>query len=129
MNNTSKLASVNCYKKYGVERSLLTYIVHNNFYVTDLYRDCLDTYYILRWQASHMLSSITNGTLVHKGVTYQVIYHRTDPTRIKRAALLTHCIRYVKLSFRVAQPEFNIPATVLIKLEPVKGDTNNESNT
>ena len=59
---------------------------------------------------------MVEGIVRHKGISYQVIYHKTDPTRIKRAGLTYEGRSHVKLSFRVAQPEFDIPNTVLVKL-------------
>ena len=119
----TKLCSITAHNKYGISRSALTYIIQNQFYFDKDYTDCLDIYYILQWEPSYFLNSLDNGMI---GVLnkkdnertfcmYQVIYHQTDPTKIRKA-ISHNGNSHVKLSFRVAHTEFNIQPIVLIKL-------------
>lgn len=102
----SPLNSIDAYKKYGVRPSVLRFSIYNIFYFPEDYKDCLDKYYIVEQFTNLFLSTMKDG-MYEK---YQVIYHKTDPTRLLRRQDYTT----VKLSFRVADPIFNIPPTVLV---------------
>lgn len=111
----SKFASVTAHNKFGIPRSSLTYMMQNQFYFDKKYSDCLSSYYIIQWECTHMLSEVREGMLLRDGIAYQVIYHKTDPTRLRRAST-KHAASHVRISFRVAAPEFNIPPVALVKL-------------
>lgn len=106
-------ASITAYRKYGVSPSTLRYAMYNIFYFPEKYADCM---YLIKQDicdTSIFLRSIKEGMIApyNEEKSYQIIYHQTDPYKLKRRAAHTQ----VKLSFRVAQSEFNIPPTVLVK--------------
>lgn len=115
--NPTTLNSVEAYKKYGIAPSYVRYTINNYFYYPYNMRDTLDKYYIMRWNVGYFLSKIKEGMIEHQDVEYQIIYHKTDPTKLHRVSG-THA--QVKLSFRVADPLFNIPPTVLVAISPPK---------
>jgi len=102
--------SVIAYRKHGVYPTKLRYVMNNLFYFPDKYASCLHRYYILQWQTEEFLARLIEGTIKHDGIRYQVIYHNTDPTRMRRKQAYTT----VKLSFREADAIFNIIPTVLV---------------
>jgi len=115
------MSTFDFYKRYGITPSKLRYMIDNHFYFPEQYKDCLSHYRMSQTSTARFLTSILEGTIIplREGITYQIIYHQTDPTRLKRRAAYTS----VKLSFRVAQPEFDIIPTVLVKEVRDTGDT------
>ena len=112
------LQSIEAYNTYGIQPSKLQFMIHNLFYFPVEYNDCLINYHLDIETTQSFLASIKEGRYEwwyshdkEDKVSYQVIYHNTDPTRLLRRQEHTS----VKLSFRVAQPEFNIAPTVLVK--------------
>lgn len=109
------LDSVTAYKKYGIQPSKLRFMIQNIFYFPEEYKDCLCKYTYDEYNTKSFLSQMKEGMFIvpeDKATrSYQVIYHKTDPTKLLRRKEHTR----VKLSFRVAQPEFNILPTVLVK--------------
>lgn len=123
---TSQFASVTAHNKFGIPRSSLIYMMQNQFYYDKKYSDCLSSYHILQWECKYLLSEVREGMLYKEGIAYQVIYHKTDPTRIKRAGN-KHATSYVRISFRVAALEFDVPPVALVKLYAnPEGEAENE---
>ena len=111
MNATNnKLDSVTAYNKYGVSPSSLRFSIHNIFYFPQQFLPCLRRYFIQEVPTVDFLTYMQDGMLSWNNINYQVIYHKTDPTRLLRRKEHTT----VKLSFRLADPIFNIPPTVLV---------------
>jgi len=103
--------SVQALKSYSIPTSKVRYAIYNIFYLSPKVVSTLDTFYAKEWEASYFMAIMANGTITHQGITYQVIYHKTDPVKLARRA------EYVKvlLSFRVPNNLFSIPPTVLVK--------------
>ena len=121
-NKGIQFGSITAHNKYGIPRSALTYMMQNQFYFDKAYIDCLSSYYIHQWKCGLFLTTIHEGIIEHWGISYQIIYHKTDPTTIAKIGKQCPAAR-VKLSFRVAQPEFNVQPTVLVKLyKNLKGE-------
>jgi len=108
---TKELSSIEAYKKYNIAPSYLRFMVNNLFYFPDSHRDLLTTYTLTAQYTDDFLDCMNEGVYMLGGVPYQVIYYKTDPSKLLRRAEYTS----VKLSFRVTQPEFNILPTVLVK--------------
>ena len=113
MNIPKKLHSTASYIAYRsgfpIPASTMSYILQN-FWDLKEHRNLLSSYYILRWNPETFQRHLKQGTIKRAGVTYQVIYHRTDSSEITRAASLL-------LSFREpveAYAESQAVATVLI---------------
>lgn len=103
-----------CLEKYKISPSKMRYMVDNLFYFSEAYRDCLDLYKLEIIPTDSFIQQLIEGTIFHADnpeILYQVIYHNTDPTKLARRQYYTD----VKLSFRIAKPEFGIIPTVLVK--------------
>ena len=112
MSNTSnhRTASYIAYRSgFPIPASTMSYILQN-FWDLAEHRDLLSSYYILRWNPETFQRHLRQGTITRAGITYQVIYHRTDSAEIRDAASLL-------LSFREpveAYADSQAVATVLI---------------
>jgi len=112
MSTSLKLDSIEAYKQFGVTTSNLRFMMNNLFYMPENYKDCLTVYTLAEQPTLDFLARIEDGMYkVSRSISYQIIYHKTDPTKLLRRAEHTS----VKLSFRVADPIFNILPTVLVK--------------
>lgn len=103
--------SVQAYQTYGIAPTYLRFMIDNLFYFPSTHKDCLQTYFLQESSTKDFLDNIQDGTIYHEGCKYQVIYHKTDPTKLLRRQEHTS----VKMSFREAHYEFNILPTVLVK--------------
>ena len=101
------LDSIIAYKKYGMYRSNLEYLLRNTFSIPLGSLASLDTYYIRQWEGSYVAESVARniGRIIHEDIEYIAIL-RKSLYELKQGM----CI----LSFRRAQKEFNLPAYVII---------------
>jgi len=106
----STLDSIDAYNKYGVQPSNLRFMINNLFYMPEDYKDCLHGYYIKSHTTEEFLAEIDDGQVYDEGIPYQIVYHKTDPTKLLRRKEYTS----VKMSFRLPDPIFNILPTVLV---------------
>ena len=113
MNQDKKLHSTASYIAYRsgfpIPASTMSYILQN-FWDLKEHRNLLGSYYILRWNPETFQRHLRQGTITRAGITYQVIYHRTDSKEVRDAASLL-------LSFREpveAYTDSQAVATVLI---------------
>ena len=105
------LNSIEAYNTYGVSPNHLRFMIQNIFYFPESYDDCLSKYYLTVIETHEFVAHMKEGMYDDSYDSYQVIYHKTDPTKLLRRQDHTE----VKLSFRVAQPEFNLLPTVLVR--------------
>ena len=103
--------SIEAYNTYGVSPNHLRFMIQNIFYFPPTYDDCLWKYHLKVIETHEFVAHMKEGMYAEGGREYQVIYHKTDPTKLLRRQDHTE----VMLSFRVAQPEFNLLPTVLVK--------------
>jgi len=103
------------YNKLGITPLALSYMMRNQFYFDKTFSHCLSSYYCIAWSPKTLLSTMREGTIHHNHKTYDVIYHDTTAKAIAYCGL-THPNCHVKLSFRAAHSEFNVPNIVLVKL-------------
>ena len=101
-------------KVHGISISAATYIANNYFSIQNSDRNLFRTYYILAWQASYFQEKLQQGTIEREGITYQVIYHRTNPAEITQ---LVEMGGHLKLSFRSLLADFGVQPTVLVALD------------
>lgn len=99
--------SIRAYRKYGVLRSLVHYQMINHFHYAPRFRDTLKTYFILHWNADFTKDQISDGIISLASGDYTVIWYKLSPYDL-------HNQKNLRLSFREAQPEYNLPAYVLI---------------
>ena len=105
------LDSIEAYKRYNISPSNLRFMIQNIFYFPQGYKDALTSYHLSIVDTFIFINSIEEGLLCEDGILHQIIYHNTDPTKLLRRMQYTK----VKMSFRQADPIFNIPPTVLVK--------------
>lgn len=103
------------HNELGITPLALGYMMRNQFYFDKTFHHCLSSYYCQAWNTSKLMGIMQEGTIHSNGITYQVIYHNTTAKAIAYEGL-TNGDCHVKLSFRAAHSEFDIPAIVLIKL-------------
>ena len=103
--------SVEAYNQYGVSPNHLRFMIQNIFYFPTSYDDCLSSYFLHVIETREFVAHINEGMYDTGDVSYQVIYHKTDPTKLLRRQDHTE----VMLSFRLAKPEFGLIPTVLVK--------------
>ena len=103
--------SIEAYNIYGVSPNHLRFMIQNIFYFPPTYDDCLTRYSLKVIETHEFVSHMKDGMYDIGDVSYQVIYHKTDPTKLLRRQDHTE----VMLSFRVAQEEFGLIPTVLVK--------------
>jgi hypothetical protein len=108
--STSKPPSaIASYKLYGVTRNQVASMMLNLFHYPSEYRDTLQSYYILHWDAGYLDSQMTDGMIRHSDVDYLVVYQGCTPYAARRA-------KQLKLSLRQAKVEFNLQAYVIIRI-------------
>jgi hypothetical protein len=105
---SAQLPSVAAFKKYGVRKSVVAWATTHAFKLDPCIRHCFQVAYLLNWRSDWLAIRLeeTPGFLEHTGVIYQVIFCRTKSNALQKEK--------VWLSFRKPQPEFGLPATVLI---------------
>lgn len=103
-------AAIQAYKLYGVSKSKATYLIQNVWTIPTHQHDILATYYLLNWDVSYFREKLQEGVIEREGVTYQVIYHRTDPIAIEKAT------GKLFISFRKLQAEYGVMPTALVAL-------------
>jgi hypothetical protein len=110
LNNTTVTTA---YKKYGVHKSIATYISNNMWNIPHEFADLFQTYYLLHWEKEHFFKSLSYGTIVRKDTEYSVIYHDCTLWDIKKL----DCDVQLKLSFRELQDEYKYVPIVLLTIK------------
>lgn len=98
--------------KYGISKDSMRDALITNWNMPQEYQDACQSYYLLRWSASHVRQVWNNGVIIHKGVSYLVQYYRCYPHQIKGDV-------QVFVSFRQPDPIFGLQSYVLIS--PARG--------
>ena len=104
---SGSFASHTCFLKYEVSRNEMRELLTSSFHISLEYQHALSHYQLLYWSPEYLQEQIQEGTLSHLGTTYIVIW---DDSRFSCLGG-TQC----KLSFRQAQPEYELPAYVLVR--------------
>lgn len=119
MIRTSHLPVSELYRKYGVNRAMVRSVIYSQFNIPADYLITLRYYRILYCSGANFRDHLTNeGSYIgydpvsHEVIRYNIIYQYCTPSVVKRAK----CAE-VKLSFRIAQEDFNIEPTVLVRLK------------
>lgn len=104
------ISAITCAKVYGVGKSELNkHLLHNPVIPTNL-QHCLDTYYLLYWSPDYFLEKERDGFIIHHAQRY-IVMMAPNVSRNK----IVHA-NQIKLSFRKAKPEFELPAIVYVTL-------------
>lgn len=114
MPTVTTLNSIESYNKYGVHRSVLQHIASYLKSVPPEFRDCFSTYYKLYWSRDYLIEQLRDSKyfITKDNKQYYVIWKTSRGTFLNSSEKSQYC-----LSFRDAQPEFDIPPYVLIWLE------------
>lgn len=103
-------ASLATHKQHGISISEATHIQNNYWVIPTRHQHLLSSYFILSWDVDYFKERLQEGTIRRESITYQVIYHRTNPAEIAKGQ------GQVKLSFRAFNRGFSIQPTVLVSL-------------
>lgn len=109
-NNSHKLLR----DKYNVSKSEMHSLLINAFHIpVDIAAVACRQYFTRKWlrlgTSVSFSGVIHEGLINHNGLDYLVVYYQCTPYQVRKANALM-------LSYRQPQPEFNLPAYVLIKL-------------
>lgn len=99
-------------QKWGVSPSIVHHISLNNFSIHQYYRDCFSKYRLLYWSKSHFMQRAVAGIVESEDCEYVIVYHNCTRGRVIQCAEF----QQLALSFRAANPEFNLPAYVLVSI-------------
>lgn len=94
--------------KYGISKNVVASTLLNEFHIDAKVKHTLEIYYHLQWKSKFFLEQLREGTITRDGVTYIVVYHKCTRYDVKMAV---DC----RLSFRVPQTEYDLPAYVLVQ--------------
>ena len=95
--------------KHKVSKLEMHSCLINDFELTPEQISACEKYYILHWQAAHLKQVIRNGTIIHQGVCYLVVYKDCKPCDIKSGS-------QVYVSFRKPAKEYELRAYALVSL-------------
>lgn len=100
--------SIVAYKKYGIKRTHVHYMLVNYFTYPINHLDTLKDYCLTRCNKNWFFSWMRDGILIYDNKEYVIVYHKCGAASLRKALEIT-------LSFRTPQPEFNLSNYVLIK--------------
>ena len=110
LRGTDNCGAIISYKKYGVNKNTIRYFSEQQFVIPEMFSDCFQTYYLLKWSKEWFLNESRAGIITRNGTRYNVIYNRCT-----RGAILAAPARsQITLSFRQAQKEYGLDAYVLV---------------
>lgn len=102
------LPSVDFYNRYKISLSLGIYVLQNFWIIGKSYSDFVSIYYLLSWDKKYFDSVLKDGTIERDGITFNVIYYRTDPIKIKKHK------GNLLLSFRAMEEIYKVNPVVLV---------------
>lgn len=100
--------SIIAYKKYGLKRTHVNYMLINYFHYPEQHRDTLKNYCILPCDKNWFFCWMRNGILTYNNKEYTIVYHNCGAASLRKSV-------QIMLSFREPQTEFNLPNYVLVK--------------
>ncbi len=113
----SQLPCVQIYRKYGLNKSHVEYLLREKFHIPLDFQDCFSSYHLLVNSASHFLkeSEGMEGLYYHDEKYWQIEYVTSRGKIMQATKLNPHA--QVCLSYREANPEFGMKfGYVLVKL-------------
>lgn len=106
----AKLSSISVFQTYGVSRAHIRDQLYFNPIIPESSRHCLSDYYLLYWNPLHYLTENRHGFITRdEGIYTVMLDRRVSLDRIMLA-------KQVRLSFRKAMPEFELPGIVFVSL-------------
>lgn len=115
INQNHQLNSHHVYLKYGLQKTMVSYIMQNHFNIPSEYHDAFSIYMIKVWKADKALhlASRGEGTITFLDTQFSVIYKNTSRGRIM-AALKANPDLEISLSFRKPQEDIDLYPIVLV---------------
>lgn len=99
---------------HGISKSSATFLQSNFWQLPANHLHIFDCYYLLHWDRAYFQDHMIEGTVTRQGITYQVIYHRTNPAEINKHK------GDVLLSFRKLKYEYEVQPVVLVSIDKRK---------
>lgn len=95
--------------KYGMTKSLLQHIMLTKPVISKNILHCLSSYHCIYWTGKYLSTHLVESKIrrLADSTEYLVVYYNILPETAFAAA-------QVFISFRAAQPEFNLPAYAMI---------------
>lgn len=110
----SKIPAIAAYATHGVKRSTVHYMMLNHFTYPVDFRNTLSEYFLLHWETRYFQEKLRDGIISRKSldgsgkdVEYIVLFRKS----IKEVFAPGN----VRLSFRKAKVEYNLPAYVIVE--------------
>lgn len=117
MNTRAKISSIYCQQTFNISKSYLRCAMLNVFNLTDKVVDsnALSYYKLTKSASAKALEVASKGYICKDDNHFIVVYHGCTRWQCKQYKMLL-------LSYRAAQPEYELPAYVLIKPYYVDGE-------
>lgn len=90
-------------------RSNIARVSTNNFCIPESYRDAFAVQNLLHIPGNFLKRYVSNGCIRYQGYSYLVVYHKCTCFAALSAEV-------VKLSYRKAKAEYEIPGYVLVEI-------------
>ena len=103
-------ASIAAYNKFGLPRTSVDFMLKYTFHYPEQYKDTLVRYYKLYHKPEYFFSLLEMGAFYSKtdDMLYDVIYYKCTPSQLRMC-------KQIEMSFREAQPEFDLKPYVLVR--------------
>lgn len=106
----NQLSSIESYKKFGVPRSEVLHAISSYPHISGI-DQCLSEYYMLYCTPEHFSANQHAGIYYRDDRQYVIVY---EQSLTRWFALNSH--NQLILSFRAAQPEYDLPDYVIVSL-------------
>ena len=70
LRGTDNCGAIISYKKYGVNKNTIRYFSEQQFVIPELFSDCFQTYYLLKWSKEWFLNESRAGIIKRKKYIY-----------------------------------------------------------
>lgn len=109
-NSALHLSSINSIKLYGVPRSQILHALTTFQHISGV-DQCMEEYYLLYCSPEHFSANQHEGLYYREDRQYVILYEQS----VTRWFALNAKSQLI-LSFRVAKPEYDLPAYVMVSL-------------
>jgi hypothetical protein len=98
--------------KFIPSPSYLHSVLVNEFCIKESLQEYLESYFILYWRGEYFISQMKEGSITHDGKQFIVVFDEGA----SRGKILANEDCIVAVSFRQAEPQFKLPAYVLVQI-------------
>jgi len=95
---------------HNIDKDYLRFITEKGWEIPKRYLQFYHNYYLMYWTGAYIKYWIRNGTVIHSGVKYKVIFYFCTPEKV-------YSSRQVRLSFRNPIEVTGLLPTVLISIK------------